>query len=255
VPIEVSTRGRRIVVVPCAGGLLLRDVSNERRAEESARDLLAVLSHELRTPVTTIRAALEALRFDLPTAQRDRYLARAEGEADRLTRLLADLTVDVAPPHARSLVIRDELVRATGLLADILAERRVEVIAEVPATAVAWVDPDKLLQVLLNLIENAAWHGPTDARIRLHGSPDPDREGWWRLEVCDHGTPAAPEAIEAWFAPHTRGSTLARRGAGLGLYIVRSIAQRWGGRAWGRAWQHGNAFGFTVPRDRAAAEG
>jgi signal transduction histidine kinase len=120
-PIEVATRGRRIVVVAIQGGLLLRDVSSARRAEESARDLLAVLSHELRTPVTTIRAALEALRFDLPAAQRDRYLARAEGEADRLTRLLSDLTVDVAPPHARSLAWRDELARATGLLADVLA--------------------------------------------------------------------------------------------------------------------------------------
>jgi signal transduction histidine kinase len=131
----------------------------------------------------------------------------------------------------------------------------VEVVVEAPANAVVWADSDKLLQVLLNLIENAAWHGPSHARVRLHVAPDTEREGWWRLEVCDHGTPATPDMIEAWFAPHARGSTLARRGAGLRLYIVRSIAQRWGGRAWGRPWRHGNAFGFTVPRDRAAAEG
>jgi two-component system, OmpR family, phosphate regulon sensor histidine kinase PhoR len=69
-PVELATRGRRLWVVPFAGGLLLRDVSEARRAVEDARELLAVLSHELRTPVTTIRASLEALRFDLPEAQR-----------------------------------------------------------------------------------------------------------------------------------------------------------------------------------------
>jgi two-component system, OmpR family, phosphate regulon sensor histidine kinase PhoR len=252
--VEVVTRGRTLSVAPLPNGLLLRDVSAARRAEESARDLLAVLSHELRTPVTTIRAALEALRFDLPAAQRDRYLARAEGEADRLSRLLSDLTVDVAPPRARSLVLRDEIARARGLLHDLLTERCIELIVEAPAHALVWADADKFLQVLLNLIENAAIHGPTAAQVRLLLSPEPERVGWWSLEVVDQGTPASPEAIEAWFAPHARGSTLARRGAGLGLYIVRSIAQRWGGRAWGRPHAGGNAFGFSAPRDRAAAD-
>jgi signal transduction histidine kinase len=58
VPVEIATRGRRLLVVPIAAGLLLRDVTEARRAVDDARSLLAVLSHELRTPVTTIHASL-----------------------------------------------------------------------------------------------------------------------------------------------------------------------------------------------------
>jgi len=251
-PVEIATRGRRLRVVPFADGVLLRDVTEARRAEEDARELLAVLSHELRTPVTTIRASLEALRFDLPEAQRARLLARAEDEADRLTRLLEDLTVDVAPPKARSLDLRELAARVEALLAPLLAQRRVSLVMELQVGSV-WADPDKFLQALLNLAENAVIHGPADAEVRLLARADTEREGWCRVELLDLGPEVAPEAMESWFAPHARGASATSRGTGLGLYIVRSIATRWGGQAWGRRWARGNAFGFSVQRDRATA--
>jgi signal transduction histidine kinase len=251
--VEIATRGRRLLVVPIAGGLLLRDVTEARQAVDDARALLAVLSHELRTPVTTIRASLEALRFELPDAQRARWLARAEDEALRLGRLLEDLTVEVAPPRARSISLSDVVARVEALLASELAERRVTLSVELPVTALAWADADKLQQVLLNLVENAAIHGPADAPVRLTAVADPEREGWWRIEVLDRGPAVAPEVMEGWFAPHARGAAAISRGTGLGLSIVRSIAERWGGEAWGRRWHDGNAFGVSVPRDRAAS--
>lgn len=252
-PVEIATRGRRLLVMPIPEGLLLRDVTEARRAVDDARDLLAVLSHELRTPVTTIQASLEALRFDLPDAQRTRWLARAEDEALRLGRLLEDLTVEIAPPRARSTALRDVAVRVEALLAARLAERRVTLAVELPATALAWADPDKLLQVLLNLVENAAIHGPADAEVRLTAAVDPEREGWWRIEVLDRGAAIEPATMAGWFAPHARGASAVSRGTGLGLSIVRSIAERWGGEAWGRRWRDGNAFGVSVPRDRASS--
>lgn len=250
--VEIATRGRRLVVVPFGGGLLLRDVTEARRTAEDARALLAVLSHELRTPVTTIRSSLEALGFDLPEAQRVRWLARAGAEAERLGRLLEDLTADVAPPRARSLALREVAAKVGELLAQPLAERRVTLRLDLPS-ATAWADGDKLLQALLNLVENAVIHGPAGAEVRLTAVPDPAREGWWRVEVLDRGAPVAPEVMEGWFAPHARGAGATTRGTGLGLYIVRSIANRWDGEAWGRCWEGGNAFGFSVPRERAAA--
>jgi len=251
-PIELFTRGRWLAIGVLEGAMLLRDVSEQRRARDDARELLAVLSHELRTPVTAIRAALEALRYDMPAQQRGRFLEQAEAEADRLVRLLADLTVDVRPPAARSVPLKACARRAVELVAETLAARAVTVRYELPGGDV-WADPDKLLQVLLNLIENAAVHGPAEASVRVVATSDPERDGWLHLEVIDQGGPLAPELIEPLFSPHARGARAGGRGTGLGLYVVRSIAERWGGRAWGRPCQAGNAFGVSVPRSRDAA--
>lgn len=249
--LTLLTRGRWLEVVPLETALLLRDVSVQRRAREDARELLAVLSHELRTPVTAIRAALEALRYDLPEQQRQRFIASAEAESERLGRLLDDLTVDVKAPAARSVPLRASVERAAALAAPVLSEERVTLKLELPGGDV-WADPDKLLQVLVNLIENAALHGPSDAQVRVVASLDPEREGWLRCEVIDQGAPLPAESFDPLFSPHARGTRAGGRGTGLGLYVVRSIAERWGGTAWGRPCQAGNAFGFSLPRRREA---
>ena len=240
---ELETRGRILRASATPDCLLLFDLTETRRAQESARDLLAVLSHELRTPATTIRATLEALRYPLEEAQRERFLGRAEAETERLVRLLNDLTVDVRPPKLRSLALRDVLARAQALVQDTFLEHRVTFACEVPPYTVL-ADSDKLLQVLINLLENAAIHGPDDKTVFLKAEM---QGAWVRVSVRDEGDPLPEASIETLFEPHSRGRRAKVKGTGLGLYIVRSIAQRWGGEAWGRPLESGNEFGFSVP--------
>ncbi len=249
--VEVETRGRRLVARAVPGGLVLLDVSDLRRAQDDARELLAVLSHELRTPVTAIRAALDALVDGPPETLRERFLGRARDEVERLVRLLDDLTVDVRAPRERRLPLREVGQRAASVLQPTLTRHRVVVELELPTIDV-WADEDKLLQVLVNLIENAAVHGPDGGRIRVVGRRERDVVV---LEVHDEGAALEPSRIEPLFAPHSRGHGVKVKGTGLGLFIVRSIAQRWGGRAWGGPARggRGNVFGVTVPLPPAAA--
>jgi two-component system phosphate regulon sensor histidine kinase PhoR len=257
--VELETRGRWLQAVPVQGALLLRDLTELRRAREDARELLAVLSHELRTPVTAIRAALEALAAEPPDTLRTRFLGRATQEAERLVRLLEDLTVDVRPPRERSLVLAEVAGRAAAVVQPVLQRHGVRLELSLPAMEL-WADEDKLLQVLINLLENAAVHGPSGGRVTLAAWADGPMA---RVEVWDEGEPLDPTRVEELFAPHSRGLSAKAKGTGLGLYIVRSIARRWGGEAWGgprhvaigrgapeeRA-ASGNAFGFSVPCTR-----
>ncbi len=205
--------------------------------------------------MTTIRSALEALAYELPPAQREHFLGRAKAETERLVRLLADLTVDVKPPRLRRIALREVGDRAVMLLQDTFAEHRVLATAALPELTVL-ADSDKLLQILINLLENAAIHGPDDKTVRLfarkrgakeRGAKESKTAAFIEIVVQDEGKPLAPETIDSLFEPHSRGATAKAKGTGLGLYIVRSIAERWGGRAWGKALITGNEFGVTVP--------
>jgi signal transduction histidine kinase len=247
---EVSIGGRTLLARPVPGGLALSDVSEQRRNREAARALLAVLSHELRTPATTIKSAIDALRHDLGDEQRKRFLAHAEAECDRLVRLIEDLTVESTPPRERRLELARLVERASRILDPRFGERDVRLGSEVPELLV-WADEDKLLQVLLNLLENGAIHGPAGAEVRI-GAEAARPEGMVAVWVRDYGPPLEEADFAGLFEPHARGrragsGVTGGRGSGLGLYIVRSLVERWGGRVWGRPLANGNEFGFTVP--------
>ncbi len=245
VALECETRERVVKATPLPGGLALQDLTEQKRAQETARELLGVLSHELRTPVATIRSTLEALRADLPPELRERFLERAEAESERLVRLLNDLTVDVKPPQYRSVHAPEVVARALSLVARTFEEHGICLHQEV-APLTVWADADKLLQVLINLLENAAVHGPDGERVVLRVALDKAQSQYARFTVQDAGSPLEDDVVEKLFEPHARGASVKAKGTGLGLYIVRSIAERWGGRAWGRAVAGGNEFGVSV---------
>jgi len=250
---ELHLRTRTVAVTVTPFGLILHDETELRGEQEGARELLAVLSHELRTPVSIVRGVIEALEVGsgahgLAAGEARRFLARARSEAERLTRLLDDLTVESRPPRERSVPVAAVVGRAITLLQPQLERSGATVTTEV-GELVAWVDEDKLLQVVVNLLENAVLHGPAGGSVVVAAWRD---DGVARLEVRDDGEPLAAALVPGLFAPHAQGGPKAR-GAGLGLYIVRSIAQRWGGEAWGGPYPapgpgaRGNAFGVSFP--------
>ena len=248
--LELEAGGRtlrcRAVQTPPDAALIVEDVTEHRRREAELREAAAVLSHEFRTPVTALRGVLEALEYDMPADLAQNFVRQGLQETGRLARLVEDLAVGFRPTRARTLALAEAFARAERLLVSELSARGVGL--SFGQDALVRADPDKLLQVLLNLIENALRYGPPGEAVEVHTQV---RGTWVQVSVLDRG-PAIPDT-ESLFRAHTRGQGATGQGSGMGLYIVRSIVQGWGGQAWAerQGEEEGgagrNAFCFTVP--------
>ena len=228
-------------------------------------DFIATVSHELRTPLTSIRSFSEILRDvpDLGTEERGQFLDIVVKESERLTRLINDI-LDMSKIEAGKMewhVTRfdlDELVEdAVAATSGVYRERRVEVELRLarnlpPVEA----DRDRLQQVLINLLSNAAKFVPDDGGHVVV-------ETLWHsgevaLSLADNG-PGIPEAhLSAVFEKfHQVGDTLTNKpkGTGLGLTICRHILEHFGGRIWAEnAPGSGAVFRFQLPTaDEAVA--
>ncbi len=222
------------------GALIVEDVTEHRRREAELREATAVLSHEFRTPVAALRGVLEALEYDMPRDLAQNFVRQGLQETERLARLAEDLAVGFRPTRARTLPLAEAFARAERLLSGDLNARRASV--TFGQDHLVRADPDKLLQVLLNLIENALKYGPPAAQVEVHTQ---ERGTWIEVSVLDRGTPI-PDT-ESLFKAHTRGRAATGQGSGMGLYIVRSIVHGWGGQAWAERRGDANAFCFTLP--------
>jgi signal transduction histidine kinase len=239
---ELEIAGRILLARGVPGGLIVRDITRQRQKERELRETAAVLSHEFRTPVAAIASLLEALEQDLSPEQRERFSRIAADEARRLARLVEDLTVEFQPIQARRLPLEEVTQRARQVLAARFPERE-PILMESGTNLFVRCDPDKLLQVLLNLLENAITHGPSGGRVSLVAT---SRLPFVEVAVRDEGGPLAD--YEGIFQARRRGK-LSGPGSGLGLHVVSNIVREWGGTTWGRhlASAPGNEFGFTVP--------
>lgn len=222
------------------GALIVEDITGHRRREAELREATAVLSHEFRTPVTGLRGVLEALEYDMPPDLAQNFVRQGLQEVERLARLVEDLAVGFRPTRARTLPLAEAFARAERLLAPELGARQTTL--TFGADHLVRADPDKLLQVLLNLIENALKYGPPGQPVEVATAM---RGTWVEAAVLDHGPPL--EGTDSLFRAHTRGPHATGQGSGMGLYIVRSIVQGWGGQVWTDRREERNAFCFTLP--------
>ncbi len=218
------------------------------RTHEAERSFLLSVSHELKTPLTAIRGHAEALEDGVlePAAT----ASVIEREARRLERLVGDL-LDLARLRRRTFSVRSALVDLGEVVLvaherHSAAARRFGVDLQALSTpdAVGLADPDRLLQALSNLVENALRSTPSGESVRILAGPG-------RVEVVDDGPGLAerdlPHAFERFYL-YERSDSGRRVGTGLGLAIVRELAEAMGGTAYVRSQLGvGSTFGIALP--------
>lgn len=237
---ELEVSGRTLRCLAVQGALIVDDVTDHRRREAELREATAILSHEFRTPVTGLRGVLEALEYEMPAELQQTFVKQGLQEVERLARLVEDLAVGFRPTRARTVPLSEVYTRAERLLMPDLSAHNATL--QFGDDHLVRADPDKLLQILLNLIENALKYGPRGGCIEVQSAV---RGVWVEVAVCDEG--AALSGTEHLFQAHTRGEGATGLGSGMGLYIVRSIVQGWGGQAWAERRGKCNAFVFNLP--------
>jgi len=227
-------------------------------------DFISMVTHELRTPLTSIRAFSEILstHADLDAEQRHKFLNVIIKESDRLTRLinqvldLAKLDSGRAEWRAEAVDLREVIEDAATTLAQVYRDRGVTLELELPAThAPVVADRDRLMQVMLNLLSNAAKYcDRPDGRVHVALRIMPDR---LQIDVRDNGIGISAADQELLFEKFRQvGDTVGRRrsGSGLGLAICRQIVDHFGGQLWVDSKPGaGSTFSFTLPRGSGQA--
>jgi two-component system sensor histidine kinase KdpD len=222
----------------------------EIASERLKTDLLAAVSHDLKTPLSTILVALQSLqKFGKAHDAKDRaeLLTLAETETARLSAMVVNL-LDSNRLEAGALVVRAAPVPPAGLVAEAMTRAAPalagrDVVNEVaPAEQPLMVDAALFESALANVLENAGKYAPAHSTIRVRGGAD-DGMGW--IEVLDEG-PGFPDAVEPIFEKFTRGVEGDGRpaGIGLGLAIARGFLEAQGGRVEPRTVGMGRARGF-----------
>ena len=239
-PIDVALGAMRL---PTGVHLVavVRDISERRRVEQMKAEFVSTVSHELRTPLTSIAGSLGLLSGGAGGAlpeKAGRLIGIAHANAQRLVRLINDI-LDIEKLEAgkleldiRPLDLREVAARAIDGASGYASELGVELRLIDGEGAPVRGDADRLIQVVTNLLSNAAKFSPKGGEVRVAVYREARIA---RLSVVDRG-PGIPDAfrsrIFSKFAQADSSDTRTRGGTGLGLVIAREIAERHGGRLW-----------------------
>jgi signal transduction histidine kinase len=222
------------------------------RTEAARNDLVAAVSHDLRTPITSLRLLVEALDDDIVDAgDRKAYLAKLRTHVRALAALIDDL-FELSRLQAGELRWSMEQVRLEELVVETVEAMRQEsaarLVVEVPRDlGLARGAPEQIQRVLFNLIQNAIRHTPADGSVTVRAA---SAAGGVEIEVADTGTGIAADDHDRVFEAFFQGGAGAARtngSAGLGLAISRAIVEAHGGRIWLEPCAAGTSVRFTLP--------
>ena len=239
-----------------AHGLLAEARDHERALEASRRELVAWVSHDLRTPLAGLRAMAEALEDGVVTDWQtvSRYHAQIRAETDRLTLMIDDL-FELSRIHAGALQLSREVVGLADLVGEALTSAEPLARAKgvrlngsaVPRLPV-WVDAAAVERALLNLVANGIQHTPAGGAVEVFAE---EKSGVATVSVSDAcgGIPAEhlPRVFDVGFRGETARTAATGEGAGLGLSIARGIIQAHGGQIGVANAGHGCQFVIRLP--------
>jgi signal transduction histidine kinase len=235
---------------------LARSRARERALEQSRRELVAWVSHDLRTPLAGLRAMAEALEDGL-AADPPRYHKQMRAEAERLAIMVDDL-FEVSRIHSGTLQLSHDEITLDDLVSDVLAsaealarERGVRLAGQAAGQLTIRADPRELSRALTNLVTNAIRYTPPEGSVYVEARPDREAALLTVTDGCG-GIPEAdlPHVFDlAWRGTDAR-SPAPDSGAGLGLAIVRGIVEAHRGSVHVLNTRDGCRFEMRLPASR-----
>lgn len=216
----------------------LRDAIARQRAEADHAALLSTVAHELRSPLTGVKGFSSTLlhSWDKFNDEQKRFMVETiEADADRLARLITDL-LDVSRLDSGRMGLHPQPLKPGEVVARHIARRvaagedSTGFVIEVPdEVAEVWADPDRFDQIVANLIENAVRHGEGPVTVSFEPVDREQGDSAVDLVVTDHGSGIEPHLRNVVFSRFWQGG---RPGStGLGLYLVKGLAEAHGGTA------------------------
>jgi signal transduction histidine kinase len=260
VPDRMGAAQILLVVLAAAGAALAAALAvrlaveerSHRQIEDARRQLIAAVSHDLRTPLASLRLLVESIEDGVATGEtRERYLRETRTHVEALTRLIDDL-FELSRIEAGDISWTMRQVELGELIGDTVAAMRapaeargVAINAELPPReVVALANAEKVQRVLFNLIQNAIRHTPADGSVTVRARSG---AGGVEVEVADEGAGIPAGQGERVFEAFYRGEEArGEEGAGLGLAISRAIVEAHGGRIWLEETTPGTRVRFTL---------
>jgi signal transduction histidine kinase len=226
-----------------------------QQLDQMKSEFVSLVSHEFRAPLTNMRGALELMGDTCPAVNPTctRMIGIVEEQASRLGRMVEDV-LNVSRIEAGGLVLTFQAVDFNAARDQVLAEfaardqpHRFRT-AEGPSGLRLWADPDRLHEILTNLVDNAVKYSPHGTEILIGGEA---REQTGVISVADSGPGIPPQELSQIFDKFHRidtGDSKETYGYGLGLYLCRRLVEAMEGRIWVESGQgQGSMFRFELP--------